>query len=150
MQNLINQIEENNGQIIGIIDLAHMDFKIYTKYSNLRYIIAATQVSRNHLQHLKGKNFENKSSHIFVKIKKENRIIYSLIQEKQRNQFNKISNQNIIALDKPSINYEIIEDWENPNSFENGEKLNQVDAFFIDFEIEIHLKRNEENQNYSS
>ncbi len=139
MQELINLIrEENNGQIIGIIDLAHMDFKIYTKYSNLRYIIATTQVSRSHLQHLRGNNFRNISSNIFVKKEKENKIIYSLIQENQGNQFNKISDQTIIALDKQSTDYEIIKNWKNPKDFEDKSKLKKVDAFFIDFEIPLN------------
>jgi len=128
---------------LGLINLAHMDFKIYTKYYDLKYIIATTQISRKELleEKEKEKGFPNEPSNIFIKRKKpENKIIYSLCQCKINNNFSSIDSQTIIALDKQSTDYEII-NWNNTStnnqqsSFEDDKKIKQVDAFFIDFEI---------------
>jgi len=142
MDNLI-QLSQQKGQEgkqcnWGLINLAHMDFKIYTKYKQLKYLIATTQISRNKLLLLLEKN-----TSIFDYYKNENKILYRLCQERRKNNFITISSQEIIALDKQALEYEIINNWENPNSFKNKEELKKVDAFFIDFEI---LPQEDENK----
>ena len=140
-----------------IVDLAHMDFcpecfrsyisrrnfagTILRTINNHSFLIITTQICRDHTNILdKIQTFFERGKYKLI-LQGDNTASSSNLQ--QNNPLEAIKNyilseQTIIALDKQSTNYEIIEDWENPNSFENEEKLNQVDAFFIDFEISFN------------
>jgi len=150
-----------------IVDLAHMDFcpecfrsdikrrnfagTILRTINNHSFLIITTQICRDHTNILdKIQKFFERGKYKLI-FQGDNTISSSNSQ--QNNPLETIKNyilseQTIIALDKQSIDYEIIENWENPNSFEDERKLKQVDAFFIDFEISFN--RGGENQNSSS
>ncbi len=133
--------DSSEGKII--VDLAHMNFtrnKLtrgrnkdednLKKLTENHYLIVTTQIRRN--TYLKTSDGEL-SKYFFGS--NNNDYYYKLVYKpkKDRSEPENLKEQKVVALDKQGITWETIDDF----SFKDKKKLNQVDAFFIDFEIPI-------------